>query len=238
MCSILFIVLAVHVTRQQFILIVDVHNVDVINSGNGNSNKGPESITNTRALAQAIDTKAPDMSKYSQDRFKLLMSTVEVLRQFNTTFDGNYTKDDYKGKTCNVYLNEGKMERVVANNIWAEMNTYYEDDVTLVTQFTIEKTTALNLLLGHWNGPISATLYVGESELDNIPIMFKGFPKVLTRENLDIHIVLKNGVSKYIKYFHYHAIFPESNELLNVFRNIYSMIHYSYIFATKFVLSF
>ena len=80
-----------------------------------------------------------------------------------------------------------------------------DNDVTLVTQMTVNKIQTLHTLLKHWNGPVSIALYGTESDIQSFIQYVNKFGMLEGRSNVAIHIV-------YIRKGYYHPI----NYLRNV----------------------
>uniref|UniRef100_A0A0R3S2F6 Glycosyltransferase-like protein LARGE1 n=1 Tax=Elaeophora elaphi TaxID=1147741 RepID=A0A0R3S2F6_9BILA len=71
-------------------------------------------------------------------------------------------------------------------------------DVILTTQFSMDRLMHFNVLLQYWNGPVSAAVYVTDSEL---PSLIQFFDDTLAnRTNVALHAVYKEGTYYPINY--------------------------------------
>ncbi len=71
-----------------------------------------------------------------------------------------------------------------------------EYDVTLITQLSLDRMPLLEMILELWDGPLSASLYVEESQiLELLRIIHDS--SVLQRENVAIHVVYKKQETNY-----------------------------------------
>jgi len=68
-------------------------------------------------------------------------------------------------------------------------------DVTLVTQLSADRLQMLELLCGHWPGPISLALYMSDTEAHQFLRYALQTPVLASRRNIAYHIVYKDGVS-------------------------------------------
>lgn len=64
-------------------------------------------------------------------------------------------------------------------------------ETTMVTQLSLDRLDKFQLLLEHWNGPISIAMYGTDAQAWNLTIFLQ--KKGLTRKNLAIHIVYRQG---------------------------------------------
>ena len=97
-------------------------------------------------------------------------------------------------KSCFLYIMEGRMQRTTLTNVWDNYTSYDADDVALVTQTSQDRIGRIQRLLEHWEGPVSLTIYV---DLQKLPIFMQKVsqcPSLLTRQNIDLHLVANEGV--------------------------------------------
>ena len=66
-----------------------------------------------------------------------------------------------------------------------------EYDITLVSQFSIDRLSFLEILLKHWKGPISLAAYVTDEEALKLQNYLHTTKEVRNRQNLMIHVVYK-----------------------------------------------
>jgi hypothetical protein len=81
-------------------------------------------------------------------------------------------------------------------NIFFLKNT--PNQVTLVTQLSLDRLALFENLLTHWTGPISATFYASDAELVQLLEYVEQAPHFVARNDLAIHVVFKEGVRKKI----------------------------------------
>jgi len=67
------------------------------------------------------------------------------------------------------------------------------DDVTLVTQLSLDRLQMLETLCTHWNGPMSLALYMSDSEAQQFLQYATGSRILMQRKNIGYHIVYKDG---------------------------------------------
>ena len=82
------------------------------------------------------------------------------------------------------------------SQVWRKLLQVSDEDITLVTQMTEDRIPLLDLVGRHWPGPISAAICCTKSALFKLREIFQGYPRLLARKNLDIHLVNKVGVCK------------------------------------------
>ena len=71
------------------------------------------------------------------------------------------------------------------------------NDVTLVTQLSVDRLHILKLLCKHWDGPISLALYMFDAEAPQLLRYVMQTAVLRSRRNIAYHIVYKDGVSLY-----------------------------------------
>ncbi len=67
-------------------------------------------------------------------------------------------------------------------------------DITLVTQLSLDRLVLFETLLSHWKGPISAAVYVSDTELAQVLHYASLSQQFASRTNIAIHAVFKEGV--------------------------------------------
>ena len=70
-------------------------------------------------------------------------------------------------------------------------------DVTLLTQLSSERFDKLLSVLKNWEGPVSAVIYVDSAKRHGLVKTMRMHPEIRTRDNIDIHVVKRNGVSSH-----------------------------------------
>lgn len=97
---------------------------------------------------------------------------------------------------CDTYAQEGNnMSRFYESSIFKDYLHINPDDVTLVTQLTVDRIYLLHLLVEYWSGPISLAIYVEVDQLSTLKREVLSYPSIIDRNNVDVHIVLATGVS-------------------------------------------
>ncbi len=156
-------------------------------------------------------------SIFSQKRLKILKETIKKLhnlKQFPLyeSFKNVQLFESYKNKNftrnmsiiCQEYNIEGSLDRIVRPNMWESINSPQNyTDVTLVTQISTERLWVLERLLGNWEGPMSVAMYLRRDDLDKMLSLMWAYPRVMSRANLDMHLVLQNGVRFIYLYLFY-----------------------------------
>ena len=77
-------------------------------------------------------------------------------------------------------------------------------DITMVSQLTLDRINLLNVHASHWTGPMSVTVYVERKHLPELGSVLSLMDPVLQRSNIDLHIVLKEGVGILTYFFKHH----------------------------------
>ena len=106
------------------------------------------------------------------------------------------TKKGAKKTPCDQYILEGNMPRTVLPNVWGDLSTYDSDDVALITQTSHNRVERIQMFLDHWRGPISIAVNVDILDLALFFQKLNYCPSLFTRTNVDLHLVVQEGVSK------------------------------------------
>lgn len=127
---------------------------------------------------------------------KVIVNQTLQNRGVFDTHNRSYFKclEEQKDDKCASYRLDGKLKRLSIPNVWGDHTWYKEDDITLVTQLSADRLHILDLLLDYWPGPVSAAVYVELKDLSSLPKVIVQHLSLLTRDNVDLHIVLKAGV--------------------------------------------
>ena len=127
-----------------------------------------------------------------------LMSNAEFFKTYNETFVNNQTSNGRD--ICDVYDEDAKHRRFFVPSVWKEYLSVESDDITLVTQLSFNRFYLIDLLIKHWSGPLSITIYVNTEQLQVFGGALATHPTLLERENrsIDFHIVMESGVSELI----------------------------------------
>ena len=68
------------------------------------------------------------------------------------------------------------------------------DDITLMTQFGMDRLAKVAHMLTHWEGPVSAVLYLDKADIQKFHTIWLSHPVLSRRGNVDVHLVTANGV--------------------------------------------
>ena len=134
--------------------------------------------------------------------FKLLQKIRDLDTGINNLIfnSKNISKKNRKMKIkqdlCATYKEMGRLERYYLPSIWRNHVVVKTDDITLVTQSSLSRFKLVDLHVKQWSGPISIAIYLRANELWNVKKMFIEHNSVLKRKNIDIHLVLMEGVGK------------------------------------------
>lgn len=77
-------------------------------------------------------------------------------------------------------------------------NKIAADDVTLITQLSIDRLQMIDALSIHWPGPMSIALYLSDSEVQQFRAYVTSNGKLAKRKNIAYHIVYREGVCRCI----------------------------------------
>ena len=69
------------------------------------------------------------------------------------------------------------------------------NDVTLMTHMSADRIKMLALLIKHWEGPLAVSVYGSLQELRNFSSEIQNYPQIMERNNINMNLVLKYGVS-------------------------------------------
>lgn len=136
-----------------------------------------------------------EATKKSDLLFVSMVMTLSHLHQ--SCHLSSYMPDWWFFFDCSSYAFQGSMSRKVIHSSWTNYNMYNPDDITLSVHLTLDRYEVLELMLSYWVGPVSAAIYVGPEHIDNITDFMDVTRKLLTRNNVDLHFVPKQGVSDF-----------------------------------------
>ena len=68
-------------------------------------------------------------------------------------------------------------------------------DVTLMTHMSTDRIAMLTTLIKHWEGPLTFSVYGSLEELNNFSLIIQKYPHIMQRNNINLNLVLKHGVS-------------------------------------------
>ena len=125
-----------------------------------------------------------------------LLSNAEFFKMHNETFVQTQMR---KGRNiCDVYDEDAKHRRFFIPSVWTEYLTVDPDGITLVTQLSFDRLHLIDLLIKHWLGPLSITIYVNIEQLQVFGRTLVTYPNLFERDNIDLHIAIESGVSELI----------------------------------------
>ncbi|VDM96748.1 unnamed protein product [Thelazia callipaeda] len=73
-------------------------------------------------------------------------------------------------------------------------------NIVLITQFSMDRLMHFDMLLKHWDGPVSAAVYVSDFELSQLLQYFEDTNTFSNRTNVALHAVYKEGIYYPINY--------------------------------------
>ena len=95
---------------------------------------------------------------------------------------------------CESFHAEGQKKFRAHLYYFGEKYTAYDEyDVTLITQLSIDRLQNVELLLRHWEGPITLVLYCTDSDLYQFLHYIESFSVWNKRLNVALHVVYKQG---------------------------------------------
>ncbi len=103
-----------------------------------------------------------------------------------------------KLSVCNRYELEQMKTKPTYVSPWLDLNIIESGSVTLVTQMTSDKLGVFEKVLEEWTGPVSVTYYLECNDTRDAAVISR-LRTWANRTNLDIHFVLKTGVSIYTR---------------------------------------
>ena len=95
---------------------------------------------------------------------------------------------------CDVYNHDANRKRITVTSLWKEYLDVDYQDITMILQLTVDRVNLLSVHVSHWTGPISVTIYIARKHLLDLGSILCTMDSVLQRNNIDLHIVLKEGV--------------------------------------------
>ena len=95
---------------------------------------------------------------------------------------------------CDVYNHDANRKRITVTSLWKEYLDVDYQDITMVLQLTVDRINLLSVHASHWIGPMSVTIYIKRKHLLDLGSILSTMDPVLQRNNIDLHIVLKEGV--------------------------------------------
>ena len=161
---------------------------------------------------RSLSTNDTQQMQFLQKRLQILQEQIQELKikhriwmnKTNLYHAKKYAKKHHKKvnlthvdhlSICSRYKREASEGKVFIPNIWKAHMEYSIDDVTLVSQMSLNKLEAFDRLLHHWTGPVSLALYILVEHMDNAFEQIAKWNLMTTRRNVDLHIVAGFGVS-------------------------------------------
>ena len=106
---------------------------------------------------------------------------------------------------CDAFIADGKHEKFRVSQIWKEEMSIPSDDITYVTQVTLDRFHMIETILNQWSGPLSISIYLDINETLSLRRTLYSYPSIFERDNVDFHIVLATGVGvfQFLKFSQY-----------------------------------
>ena len=142
---------------------------------------------NSQGSSQENGTQSVDSWKASQKQNKILQIRNE-LENRNRSYDfvPNCTmyKEDLK-RTFTHHINVCGIKKP---------NDVISGDITLLTQLSEMRVESLQRLIKQWTGHVSATLYINDTDKENVTKIMCGWLQSINRNNVQIHLVQDSSV--------------------------------------------
>ena len=119
----------------------------------------------------------------------------DILRCHNDADPASsFQKSSSKSSFCSLFIDEAKKYFRTHLYYFGEKYTAFDEhDVTLITQLSIDRIQNVEILLRHWEGPITLVLYCTDSDLYQFLHYIESFPVWSKRFNVALHVVYKQG---------------------------------------------
>ena len=152
-------------------------------------------------LLRKIRNENKDKFIQTSVKLKILKKAVENLVHNKTLIEGENNMRADKGKEhfniCAVYDADAKLKRFYAASVWNDQLQIIPDDVTFVTQLSLNRIHLIDMIIKQWSGPLSVALCLGTKDLLSVEQEIVKYPAILERSNIDFHMVLASGVSSF-----------------------------------------
>ena len=89
---------------------------------------------------------------------------------------------------CEIYSEDGKHEKFHVSQIWKEELSIPTDDITYVTQVTLDRFHMIETILNQWSGPLSISIYLDIDEISHFKETIFSYPSIFERDNIDFHV--------------------------------------------------
>ena len=137
--------------------------------------------------AQYFENLFSMFDSYDSNLFRTYLTDCKI----NSTslpdeIDNNDSCSDFRQETEQVY-------RVHPFYLDYSYNSNADNDVTLVTQMTMDRLHMLDLISRNWDGPISITLYASDSDMREVLSYTSVSPVLNDSKKLALHVVSKKG---------------------------------------------
>ena len=123
---------------------------------------------------------------------KLLMN-IHFYKRYKQLLSSYYKT--MNASTCTIYNADSILEKFYISSIWNNELSFDPHSITLVSQLTLNRFHLIELLMKHWEGPISLSLYI---DIDEISVVFDKFLSsisILESDKIDFHFVVGTAVS-------------------------------------------
>ncbi|ELU13717.1 hypothetical protein CAPTEDRAFT_190301 [Capitella teleta] len=158
--------------------------------------------------------------KYTSDKDRIENCMANVLDELLDPFllqDRNttspaiaYTQPPQSSDTCGYLSKISQSKPKVYRDVLAQASGADDGLVTLVTHLSLDHLESLAILIDHWQGPISAAVWVPKNKTASAVMGFCSIEALLSRDNILLHLVIEDHV------FTFNKAFYPSNYLRNV----------------------
>ena len=148
-------------------------------------------------LTTSTGKRDEETQKEINVKIRKLQKVINAMLLYNQSFkqeDRNFSRN-FRHGGCRHYASDAKRKRFAVTSLWKDYLDVKYYDVTMIMQLTVDRIKLLNLHVENWSGPMSVTLYVKVDELRELEESLTTTTSVLHRDNVDIHLVVKTGVT-------------------------------------------
>ena len=107
--------------------------------------------------------------------------------------DSNEHDDNNETPCSELHSNHSRVYRTHINFLPNCLDKEADKSVTLVVQMSIDRLSMIELILGHWTGPVSVALYLSDAESQTFLDFYSSSQTLSARCNVGYHVVYKEG---------------------------------------------
>ena len=148
--------------------------------------------TDTPLPKRYEDDVTPSDEEPVHIKFTMIVQGVEFLQSIHT----DNVLETTTTTECDKYNKEGKMPRTVLPYVLGNRTTYDSNDVVVITHSSADRVERIKMFMDHWEGPICIAINVDITNPNVLYKKLKNCTKLFNRTNIDLHLVVKEGVSK------------------------------------------